>query len=88
MPQKRILIIEDSEIDILILTHTLSAEYHLKIANSAEAATLALAANSFDIILLDILLPGLGGLDFCRQLKQVSAYAAIPIIFVSGQQKV
>lgn len=84
MNNRKILIIEDSEIDVLILSHALNAKYDLEFAPSAEVALVCLTKEKFDLILLDVSLPGLGGVEFCERVKMMPAYESTPIIFVSG----
>lgn len=88
MDTKKLLIIEDSETDLLVLSHTLGLQYRLAYARSAEEAVESLSKNNFDLILLDISLPGLDGLNFCRRIRNMPSHQHTPIIFVSGRQTV
>ncbi len=54
------------------------------VVHTGEAALLWLAKNSCDLILLDISLPGMNGLEVCRQLKASPQWRRLPVIFVSG----
>ncbi len=54
------------------------------LVTSGEAALQAVRQAPFDLILLNIVLPGMSGLDVCRALKADKAQSSIPVIFVSG----
>lgn len=84
-PRHRILIVDDEESTRLLiarlLARGLSAEPQL--AGTAEQA-LRLARNyAYDAILLDLLMPGMGGLELLRQIRRSSANMASPVMIVS-----
>jgi diguanylate cyclase (GGDEF)-like protein len=85
-----ILIVDDTPINIHVLAEALRADYHVKIATSGPAA-LAIAENSDsrpDLILLDVMMPGMDGYEVCRRLKQDPQTKAIPVIFVTAKSDV
>ncbi|NLC70127.1 MAG: response regulator [Desulfuromonadaceae bacterium] len=86
MADKTILIIEDEE-DILALMHyNLTKEgYQVIGALSAEEGLKFLLEGKPDLVLLDLMLPGLSGLDLCRRLKGAEKTASIPIIMVTAK---
>lgn len=77
-----ILLVEDDEEICEILQFYLleNAEYQLTITHSAEQALSLTRLRRFDLALLDIQLPGLDGIDLCRELRK-SSYC--PVIFLS-----
>lgn len=79
---EKILLVEDDLENCEILGEylTLSGHYEATIVHDAETALLRLQQQSFDLILLDIILPGQSGIDLCAQLRQ-KIYC--PIIFIS-----
>ena len=83
--RKTVLVVDDSEINIRIMGHILKAEYKVKVARSGEKA-LAIAQRSPppDLILLDIMMPEMDGIEVCRRLKSGPATADIPVIFATG----
>jgi two-component system phosphate regulon response regulator PhoB len=86
MAQKHIVIVED-EPDILeILCYNLKRE-GFAVASAADGIKgLALIKQRLpDLVLLDLMLPGMGGLDICRALKGADATADIPVIMVSAK---
>ncbi len=82
--QQKILIVDDVPLNVQILAQTLSSEYQIKIAtNGADALSIALREQP-DLILLDIMMPGMNGLDVCRQLKANADTFEIPVIFTTA----
>jgi diguanylate cyclase (GGDEF)-like protein len=79
-----ILIIDDEVANIEILNAALEDDYELCFAISGEEAIeIALAALP-DLILLDVLMPGIDGYEVCRRLKEDKLIADVPIIFTTG----
>ncbi|MDA8124097.1 MAG: response regulator [Deltaproteobacteria bacterium] len=69
-PLPRILLVEDDDRDALLIRSMLREEpYHIEQVQSGEEALAKLRQERFDLLLLDVLLPGLDGFEVCRQLK-------------------
>jgi len=84
--QKLILIVDDTPTNIGVISGALKDSYHTKIATNGEKAlALANAEEKPDLILLDIMMPGMDGYEVCTRLKGDPATAEIPIIFLTGQ---
>lgn len=81
----RLLVVDDQPINIQTLYQIFQDDHEVFAATSAAQA-LALCERQTlpDLILLDIVMPGMDGLALCRQLKQQPATADIPIIFVTA----
>jgi two-component sensor histidine kinase len=80
----RILIVDDAPDNIEILNELLEKEYEVFFATSgAEALSLSLSILP-DLILLDIVMPGMDGYDVCRALKENESSQDIPIIFLTS----
>ncbi len=80
-----ILIIEDNPVNMHLLLHVLmDAGFNVIVADAGEPGLTMAAENIPDIILLDILLPGMDGFAVCQQLKQDVATADIPIVFMTA----
>ena len=80
----KILIVDDDQAFRLLLTRLLQDEYELATAkNGEEALRLALLFDP-DVILLDIIMPGIDGYEVCRRLKSDARTAGIHIIIVSA----
>jgi putative two-component system response regulator len=81
----RILLVDDSVSNVRILAAALEEDYVISAATTgAEALRLAAATPPPDLILLDVLMPELDGFEVCRRLKEQSATASIPVIFVTA----
>jgi diguanylate cyclase (GGDEF)-like protein len=80
----RILIVDDERININILNALLKADHKIMVATDGEHAIKAAVEGQPDLILLDILLPGMDGHQVCRKLKSDPATRAIPIIFITA----
>lgn len=84
MKQRSILVIDDEQDLCEILLFNLKADgYHVEAAHSAREA-LEMNISRFDLLLLDVMMPGMSGFELARQLKQDKATAAIPIIFLTA----
>ena len=86
MAKENILVIED-EVDILALVHyTLAKEgYTVTPVTSGEDGLKAAAGKRPDLILLDLMLPGMDGLEVCRRLKKNPETAPVPIVMVTAK---
>jgi diguanylate cyclase (GGDEF)-like protein len=80
----RILIVDDERISINILNTLLKADYKIMAATTGEQAIKAAHTGQPDLILLDILLPGMDGHQVCRKLKSDPVTRSIPIIFITA----
>jgi DNA-binding response OmpR family regulator len=84
MPPRRVLIVEDEQALALGLSDLLaSAGYVVSTAVSGEEAATLCRAERFDIVLLDILLPGKNGFDVCAELK--TRAPQLPIVMLSAR---
>jgi len=88
MPSDKILIIEDEESIAELIGYNLKKSgYKTFRAESAEEALKLLEKQSFDLILLDLMLPGMDGLDFCRLLRQDATHRATPVIMLTARSE-
>ncbi|MCB2183964.1 MAG: response regulator [Desulfobulbaceae bacterium] len=82
---EKILIVDDYPATIRALVVKLQKHYHVDVATSgAEALELALASLP-DLILLDVMMPGMDGYELCSILKESKSTCNIPIIFVTAR---
>jgi two-component system NtrC family sensor kinase len=82
---KRILVVDDNELYLEAIATALRSDgYDVVLARSGEAALQVLAAQAMDCVLLDRAMPGLGGMETCRQLKASSALRELPVIMLSA----
>jgi two-component system alkaline phosphatase synthesis response regulator PhoP len=86
MTREKILVVDDEEDILVLLDHHLSREgYQVVRASSGEQALGLVLGGPPDIILLDLMLPGISGLDLCRILRTDERTAKVPIIIVSAK---
>ncbi|MDH3980084.1 MAG: response regulator transcription factor [Gammaproteobacteria bacterium] len=82
----KITIIEDEEDIRHLLLYNLEKEgYSASGYESGEEGLAAVRAEQPDLVLLDLMLPGIDGMDVCRQLKQDAATRDIPVIIISAK---
>ncbi len=81
---EKILIVEDNPVTIAFLRATLELEnLDVRATDNGDDALAQIRSDPPDLILLDIVLPGMSGFDICRAVRQDNAY--IPIIMLTGQ---
>jgi two-component system alkaline phosphatase synthesis response regulator PhoP len=86
MTQHRLLLVEDEPGLVMTLTDRLLAEgYEVESATTAPAGLDLAASGGFDVILLDVMLPGGNGLDICRTLRQRGIQTPILMLTAKGQ---
>jgi putative two-component system response regulator len=86
--KSRLLIVDDEPINIQILSAILDDEYSLSVATSGQKAVSLAQRQLPDLILLDMVMPAMDGLEVCKTLKADPTTAKIPIIFVTGMTDV
>ena len=77
-----ILVVDDDEVIRETLCELLSTNYSCQTADTAEAALDKLQARSFDVVLTDISMPGLSGMELLRRVLQL--YPDTQVIMISG----
>ena len=83
--KKRILVFDDDLSIISFLREILETEYVLKTATSGEEALSSLSSFQPDIVLLDVMMPGINGYETCRRIKSSEDFAHIKILFLSAK---
>lgn len=79
-----ILLVDDNPTNLDTLVHTLRNEYRLGIAKSGAKALEYVNTYLPDLILLDIIMPGMDGFEVCKKLKSSSKTRGIPVIFITA----
>ncbi|MGJ8692389.1 MAG: diguanylate cyclase [Thalassotalea sp.] len=83
-----VLVVDDQPINIQTIYNLISKDYTILAATSGEEALeICYSDSPPDLILLDVVMEGISGIDTCRLLKQRHSTAEIPVIFVTSFQK-
>lgn len=80
-----VLVIDDTPANLSLLNGLLKEQYRVKVANSGQRGIDLCHAQAPDIILLDIMMPGLDGFEVCRRLKADPTLRRIPILFLTAK---
>ena len=84
----RVLLVDDAKANLDILVEGLKADHKLSLALNGEMALQIAARTPPDLVLLDIMMPGLDGYEVCRRLRQMPETAEVPIMFLSSLEEV
>ena len=85
LKQKLVLVVDDIPTNITIISGVLKDSFRIKVAtNGKKALAMARAPDKPDLILLDVVMPGMDGYEVCRHLKATPATREIPVIFLTG----
>ncbi len=79
-----LLVVDDEPVNLQILRGILQQDYRLQFARDGQKALELALGEKPDLILLDVMMPGMTGLETCQKLKQNQATASIPVIFVTA----
>jgi CheY-like chemotaxis protein len=81
-----VLVVDDIPDNLALISGLLKNDYQVRVANSGEKALkIAMSDSPPDLILLDIMMPGMDGYEVCQRLKHDSRTMNIPIIFVTAK---
>ena len=83
-----ILVVDDIPDNIHVLAEILRSDYRVKIALDGPRALRTVKASPLDLILLDIMMPGMDGYEVCRRLKADHTTTRIPVIFVKARGQI
>ncbi len=83
--RKTVLVVDDAPENIRVLSTILGPHYRVKAATSGEKALALCGADPLpDLVLLDVVMPGIDGFEVCRRLKSSTRTERLPVIFVTG----
>ncbi len=86
MKEKKIVVVEDEPDLVDVVTYNLKREgYLVSAARRGDEGLNLIRSELPDLVLLDLMLPGMDGLSICRQMKSDGALKAIPIIIASAK---
>ncbi len=84
----RVLVVDDNFVNVKLLEELLkSASYQVATALSGEAALEKVRQSRPDIVLLDVMMPGMDGYEVCRRIRQSEKAARLPVIMVTALDK-
>ena len=84
----RVLIVDDVKANVDVLVHALRDEYKLAVALDGESALRAIEKAAPDLVLLDIMMPGIDGYEVCRRIRASEAAHDVPVMFLSALEEV
>ena len=87
--RKRILVVDDEPQNIMVMREILKSDYTVIAAtDGARALSLALSASPPDLIMLDIMMPGMDGYEVLRRLRANPRTAGLPVVLVTAKGEV
>lgn len=85
---KRILIVDDDEMVLMALNELLRPEgYKIDSAGNARDALIKIDENRYDLLMLDIIMPEMSGLELCKMIRKKEDYSEIPIVFLTAKSR-
>ena len=84
----RVLLVDDAKVNLDILVEGLKPDHKLSLALNGETALQTAARTPPDLVLLDIIMPGMDGYEVCRRLRQMPETAEVPIMFLSSLEEI
>ena len=88
MFKPHVLVVDDERFFTSLLVNILGDDYRVSIAHDGISALDKIKAECFDLILLDILMPGIDGYEVCRQIKLLEAGDKLPVIFLTVKNEI
>lgn len=86
--KKTILVVDDTPANIDILIDLLSDDYDIEVATNGNEALESVSEHIPDLILLDIMMPGMDGYEVCTILKQREDTKSVPVVFISAMSEI
>jgi adenylate cyclase len=89
----RVLVVDDTPVNLKLLSDLLVAKgYSVVTATSGVEALARVATDPLDLVLLDVMMPGMSGYEVCRKIREIPAHAMLPVVMVTaldpGQERV
>lgn len=88
LAERRILIVDDAKANVDILVHALKDEHALSVALDGESALKSIQRAPPDLVLLDVVMPGIDGYEVCRRLRSDPATRDLPVMFLTSLDEV
>ncbi|APW44437.1 diguanylate cyclase [Rhodoferax saidenbachensis] len=80
----KLLVVDDQPINVQVMYQAFAGDYQVFMATSGEQALAICESNPPDLVLLDVVMPGMDGFAVCEKLKSTDATRHIPVIFVTA----
>ena len=85
---KRILVVDDDEMVLMALNELLKPEgYEIDSAGSAKDALNKIDESRYDLLMLDIIMPEMNGLELCKIIRDREDYRETPIVFLTAKSR-
>jgi putative two-component system response regulator len=84
MAKSKILVVDDEQLNVELLDGMLSKDYTVLKAYNGSEALLEVERSLPDLILLDIMMPGINGYEVCKKIKSNEKVMHIPIVMVTA----
>lgn len=85
---KRILIVDDDEMVLMALNELLKPEgYEIDSVGTAKDALTKVDENRYDLLMLDIIMPEMNGLELCKIIRKREDCSEIPIVFLTAKSR-
>lgn len=84
----RVLLVDDAKVNLDILVEGLKPDHKLSLAMNGETALQIATHTPPDLVLLDIVMPGMDGYEVCRRMRQMPETSEVPIMFLSSLEEV
>lgn len=82
---KRILVVDDFRANVIMIQQALAGKYDISTATSGREALHMLRGNKPDLMILDIQMPEMNGIDLLKEMKADLNMKNIPVVFLTGQ---
>lgn len=85
----RIMVVDDIADNLFLLQLVLEAEgYDIELAMSGSAALSSIQASPPDLVLLDVMMPGMSGFEVTQQLRQSKHFSTLPIVLITADREI
>ena len=81
---KKVLAVDDNQMNLRMLELVLKNVYDIALADSGEKALAYLEENGAELVLLDILMPGMDGFETLKKMREKESLSKIPVIFLTA----
>ena len=88
LSDRRVLVVDDLRANVQLLARVLQSEYQVSVAFDGESALRSIAESPPDLVLLDIMMPGLDGYEVLRRLRADPKTHELPVMFLSALEDV